>query len=735
MSAAEDIKAKLDIVAYIQQYVPLKKAGRTYKACCPFHNEKTPSFVVDPVRGTWRCFGSCATGGDVISFAMKKHGWSFSEALQELARQTGVQLRARTPQEQAQSARDDHLRGLLRTASERYHSWLMEAEAQRVPWQSAALKTLAYARDKRGLTDETLARFQIGYAPGEWGAMTDYLKTLGYAEDDIVEAGVAIRSDSGRVYDRFRHRLMIPIRDERGRVVGFGARALAADDNPKYLNSPQSGVFDKSRLLFGLDLAREAIRQAESVVIVEGYLDVIQAHQAGYANVVAQMGTAFTDAQLKLVAPRLAARVLLALDSDAAGQNATMRSLEVARRALSEDFGGRLQIDMRVLNIPGAKDPDDFLRETPEGWPEVLRAARPVADFVIDFETRSLPADASIFEREAVARRVLPLLLAAERDLYRQDNVQKLAGRLRVDERTLMRWAASEAQPREKPRPSAPDEPRARSAAPVAPPASGGRGMGMTDDISTSPELPPRAELVEPPMYDEYGAPLVYDDDIGLMEDAAPPVQLEAPSALAAPEQAAQWAKEQHCLAFLVENPELLYRINRALRQMAGQQTELARGPLCDFGPDDFLSADFQALWPVLFDALAQNDMNAADYVQLAAQGALRPVLEALRLPAEQRARGVLKARMEGDADRSWQQHQQHLSGFLAGGEDEPLLAALRLRAGRLQRDGEALQSLIRDPFGDDEADNSDTRALTRQAALLAMARHRINQALAMRRL
>lgn len=718
MSASDDIKAKLDIVTYIGQYATLKKAGRTYKACCPFHNEKTPSFVVDPVRGTWRCFGACATGGDVIAFAMKKHGWNFTEAIQELARQTGVQLRARTVDEQAQSAREDHLRGLLRTAAEQYHEWMMQAPTLRASWKSGAEYALNYSRGKRALNDATLTKFQIGYAPSEWGVMTDFLKGLGYEENDIVDAGVAIRNDNGRVYDRFRNRLMIPIRDERGRVVGFGARALAAEDNPKYLNSPQSIMFDKSAILFGLDTAREGIRQTETVIIVEGYLDVIQAQQAGYTNVVAQMGTAFTDAQLKKVAPRLAKRVMLALDSDAAGQNATMRSLEVARRALSEDFAGRLQIDIRVLNIPGAKDPDDFIRESPELWPEVVEKARPVADFVIDFETRDLHPDSSIMEREAAARRVLPLLLASERDLYRQDNVQKLAGRLRIDERTLMRWAVTEAQTLEKPRPAAPTTP---------PPP-------MYHDAP--PDLPPRVDLVEPPIYGEFGEPLdVYDDaDFGDIPVAplhvTTPAQTPQPSAYIT--YTNEFSLEYHCMTFLVEQPQHLYQINRRLRQLATNDPRLSDGPLRDFGPHDFLDAGFQALWGLMYDALAQDDYEPVHYLDSAAIGSVRVVLDRLRQPEQDRAAALLKSRMEADSLTSWKHFQKLNTGIFGAGQDEPINAALRLRLSCLQREGEALQSLVREAT--EEGDNGHALYLTQQAALIGMARHRIDADLKKRR-
>lgn len=432
MSVTEDIKAKLDIVTYIQQFTPLKKAGRAYKACCPFHAEKTPSFVVNPDTQTWRCFGACAEGGDLFNFAMKKHGWSFSEALQELARLAGVDVRPQTPVQKAREEAHDLLRGLVQVAAALYHQHLLNNQ------NPDSQATLRYAQEKRGFTLETITRFGIGYAPPGWQNMTEYLVEIGYSQDQIVEAGIAVRSETGRVYDRFRNRLMIPIRDERGRVVGFGARALDPQDTPKYLNSPQTPLFDKSKLLFGLDYAKNSIRDSQTAVIVEGYMDAIQAHQAGFNNVVAQMGTALTETQLKLVAPKWAKKIILALDADAAGQNATLRSLEVARQTLQADFTGRLAVDMRILLIDDAKDPDDLIRENPQRWQALVENALPTADFVIETELAHLPENPSVQEKQNAVQRLLPILLASENTLYTTDNLQKLARRLRVAERDLL---------------------------------------------------------------------------------------------------------------------------------------------------------------------------------------------------------------------------------------------------------------------------------------------------------
>jgi DNA primase len=565
MSVAEDIKAKLDIVSYIQQYAPLKKAGRTYKACCPFHSERTPSFVVNPDNQSWRCFGACSEGGDIFNFAMKMHGWTFGEAIRELGKQAGVEVRQQSPAQKAQNEKEDVLRGLLQAATDFYHQRLLENES-----------ALAYVRRKRGFSDQTIGQYQIGYAPlpPPWDIAIEHLRLLGYDEKQIIEVGIARRSDNGRVYDYFRNRLMIPIRDERGRVIGFGARALAADDNPKYLNSPQTALFDKSHTLFGLDAAKRTIRDQETAVIVEGYMDALQAHQAGFTNVVAQMGTALTEAQLKLIAPRMAKKIILALDSDSAGQNATMRSLEVARAALQADYGGRLSVDMRVLQIPSAKDPDDLIRESPERWQELINAAVPVADYVIDVETSTLPQHASVQEREAVARRLLPILVASESNLYKQDNLQKLALKLHINEKDLLNWAEEQKRiERAKPPRRMPAE-------------------------AEPPDFPPQN-------YDEAGIP----PDAG---DYAPFRSMSRQVA----QSREGVRREVDCLRALFQQPDLLYHVNRKFREIAGGDNTLLDGPLRDFGMDDFSHTDYRALMRVFQEALEQDEVEPADYFE-----------------------------------------------------------------------------------------------------------------------
>lgn len=585
MSVAEDIKSRLDIVSYIQQTVPLKKAGRLYKACCPFHAEKTPSFSVNPETQTWRCYGACAEGGDVINFAMKLHGWSFREAVQELGSQVGIETRPRTPQQQAADARLDMLRGLLQTAAEFFHARLLENSAP-----------LSYARHKRGFSDATLAAYSIGYAPAAWTALRDHLSALGYNDDALIEAGLARRSDSGRVYDYFRNRLIIPIRDERARVIGFGARALAPDDNPKYLNSPQTPLFDKSQTLFGLDAAKRAIRDTETAVIVEGYMDAIQAHQAGFLNVVAQMGTAMTEPQLKLLAPRWARRIILALDSDAAGQSATMRSLEVARGVLHADYAGRHKVELRVLQIPGAKDPDDLIREDPARWQALLDAAVPVADYVIDTEIATLPADAGAQQVEDLAYHLLPILMASDNNQYSRENVQKLALRLvklkherrlttlAVNEHDLLAWAA-EQQRVQQARP-----PRRFDAAPPEPP--------------------------EPP-------------------DQPPPAAAPArPDSARRRSQGETALREAEVLRALFDDPDALYAINHKLRELAGGDPYLQRDPLRALDGNDFSHSDYRALLAAFHEALRQDEREPFDHLQATLDDSLRAALDEIMTDA-----------------------------------------------------------------------------------------------------
>lgn len=674
MSVADEIKARLDIVTYIQQYVPLKRAGRSWKACCPWHNERTPSFVVDSDRQSFRCFGSCAVGGDVISFAMRQNGWSFSEALQELGKQVGIEVKPRSPEERTQDDRLDSLRGLLQTAADAYHQALVNPQTQ------GAADALEYARLKRGFSDDTIQQYKIGYAlptDSSWSHMLDYLKQLGHSEADIIEVGLAKRNEGGRVYDTFRNRLMIPIRDDRGRVVGFGARALDPDDNPKYLNSPQTPLFDKSKTLFGLDMAKSAIREADTVVIVEGYMDAIQAHQAGFKNVVAQMGTALTDTQIRTLA-RTAKKIILSLDSDAAGQNATRRSLETAREALQSDYAGRLSVDLRVIVVPGAKDPDDLIRETPEAWAQLVANPIPMAEWVIEMETSELPTNATMHEREAVARRVLPLLVASEDDLYKKDNIQRLALRLRIAERDLLAWA-DEQKRIERAKPPRKPFNADRGRTPQPPPVN--QDFAPSSGMPEPPDMPSfDYDIIDipPPEEGEFSSPVPNGRGNGAPAQAAPRRRISPEITI-----------EAQCLRVLFQRPESYYVVNRKLRELAGSRRDLLDGPLCDWSAEDFSQTDTRALMQVFQEGLEQDNVEPLEYLRTQADSTLIPQIEGLLADDLVGVRQRLRDGHGADLQVLWTQNQTVAASVDMNAE--LLEKALQLRARRLQREREEL--------------------------------------------
>lgn len=442
MSVVDEVKDRTDIVEVIGETVDLKKSGKNYTGFCPFHsNTRTPAFVVFPDTATWRCFGACNEGGDVFTFLMKREGYEFSEALRVLAERAGVELKPRTPEQEARVEEHERLRQLLETAVTFYHHQLMKTPAGE--------EALQYLKS-RGFTDETIESFQLGYAPDSWEVAAAYLKESGYSESDLLDAGVVSERDSGGVYDRFRNRLMIPIRDPRGRMAGFGARVLDPEDVPKYLNSPQTDLFDKGRLLYGLDKARRSIRSEDRSVIVEGYMDVIGLHQAGFENAVSSMGTALSEDQLRQL-KRYSRKIVLALDADTAGDRATLRGLEVARQALDREpdpvfaarglvrYEGRLDAELRIVTLPEGQDPDEVVVEDPEAWSRLMDSARTVVDYVMDVLSADLDLEDAKHKAQ-VAEQVLPLIEDVADPVEREAYRQKLARRLRIDERTLLTY-------------------------------------------------------------------------------------------------------------------------------------------------------------------------------------------------------------------------------------------------------------------------------------------------------
>ena len=434
MTLVDDIRARLDIVDVVSGYIALQKAGRSFKAPCPFHTERTPSFVVNPERQSWRCFGACSTGGDAFSFVMRHQNIEFGEALRILAQKAGVELSQTGKQDSDQRAKLHRINGY---AARYYQERLKSPEGK---------PALDYLKE-RGVSPEMIEAFQLGYSPDSWDALKTYLTGIGAPENIAAEAGLLYRRDEdGRTWDFFRDRLMFPIHDRQGNVIGFGGRQLTepAPDtpgyNPKYINTSATPIFDKRSSLYGIRRAHTAIRESNTGIIVEGYMDVIAAHQHGYHNVVASMGTALTENQVSQL-KSLATNFVLALDPDAAGQEATLRSLEASWKVigLQSASRGRSQgvlyrrdpITLSIAALPEGKDPDELIRHDPAEWERLTNEAPPLMSYLI-------PAIASRFDtgtghgKTQVVEAIYPLIAATENPFDRQRFEQDLAKTLDV---------------------------------------------------------------------------------------------------------------------------------------------------------------------------------------------------------------------------------------------------------------------------------------------------------------
>lgn len=435
-SVTDEVKQRVDVVELISRYTPLKRAGSVYKGLCPFHSERTPSFVVFPHTGTWHCFGACGTGGDAFAFVMRKENLTFREALEMLAQQVGVDLS--TTEGAAQSDQRDRLYAANAAAAAFFRHTLLhhpEAEAAR-----------AYLQ-RRGIDDATADAFQLGYAPALWSALRDHLLGRDFPLDLLLTAGLIKRSEERQsTYDAFRNRVIFPICDRQGRVIGFGGRVLD-DGVPKYLNTSETPLFHKSHIVYALDRAYRAVREHDQVVIVEGYMDVIAAHQFGYNNVVACMGTALTTEQLQQL-QRFTNNFVLALDADAAGQQATIRGLNQARQALVRvgkpvvTPGGKVQIEDRlganlfITTLPESRDPDDVIRQDAPLWERTVAAAKPLVDFYFDVAAHQSDLTSARGKGEAVAE-LTPLIAELNDTIEQQHYIQRLSRLVQVDELTI----------------------------------------------------------------------------------------------------------------------------------------------------------------------------------------------------------------------------------------------------------------------------------------------------------
>ncbi len=561
MSVIDEVKARIDVVDLVSESVQLRRTGKNYIGFCPFHpNSRTPAFVVFPDSGTWRCFGQCNEGGDIFKFMMKKEGWDFSQALKALAERAGVVLTPLTPEKLAEADEHERLRTLLEEAVIFFRHHLL---------QTPAGKQAAAYLEKRGLQPDTVDIFGLGYAPDSWDALTRYFTAKDYTTDDLLQAGLVTERQNGEgVYDKFRHRVMFPIRDNSGRMVGFGGRILNPEDQPKFMNSPQTALFDKGRLLYALDLARKEIRAQDQVVIVEGYLDVIALHQAGFRNVVSPMGTALTEDQLRML-KRLTRRIVLALDPDAAGQKATLRGLEMARQTMDHstemafDARGllrheaRLEADLRVTTLPEGLDPDEIVLRDPQEWARIIEAAQPVVVHVMETLTAGRDVEDPKTKSE-IAAQVLPLIEDVSNSVEREAYRQRLARLLRVDERSLLS-AKSAARPARR--------------------------------RNSNQRSPARQE----------GAP-------------------EAPVQLAARPEA---NLETHCLRLMLRQPDALYLLDRVL-----QKVNLSRFSILDFEQADhqmLAGVILQSLEQDDLDANQYIQENLPDPLQDLARNLLAP--------------------------------------------------------------------------------------------------------------
>jgi DNA primase len=459
MSAIDEVKQKIDITEVIGQYATLKKAGRNLTALCPFHSEKHPSFFVYPEQQSWHCFGACNTGGDVFAFIMKKEGLDFGEALRQLALKAGVTLPSKMETAGKKEEKEEFYQ-VNEAAALYFHNLLLNA--------TAAAKAKSYV-EKRGFTAKTIADFQLGFSLDSWsagGGLKLYLGERGYSEETMLTAGLLIKAEDGRTYDRFRGKLMFPIHDIRGRVTGFGARVLD-DSLPKYINSPQTPTFDKSSTLYGIDRAAAEIRKQDKAIIMEGYMDVIMAHQNGVTNAIASMGTAITETQVNML-KKLTKNLFLAFDADIAGLEANRRGGEIVVKPADKDTAPRysvntktnslilneaevrkaviigtrvineevLNIDARVIELPENKDPDDVIREDINNWKSLVNKATPLMDYM--FEKTALNLDLTTAKDKSLfVDRLLPIVAEINDPIRQAHYLQKLAAMVKVDMNTI----------------------------------------------------------------------------------------------------------------------------------------------------------------------------------------------------------------------------------------------------------------------------------------------------------
>ena len=399
-SPVEQIKSRLNIVEVVQSYIKLQKAGVNFKALCPFHSEKTPSFFVSPSRDSWHCFG-CSKGGDIFSFVMEIEGAEFPEALKILANRAGVELKPIDKKYQTERSR------LLKLTEEAKKFYETELKKNK--------EVIEYLK-KRGLKGETAKAFGIGFAPDGWRNLYEYLKKTGYSDSEMEKSGMMVKSDKG-YYDRFRSRIMFPVFSSNGQVVGFSGRIFGeetSESGGKYINTPQTILYDKSRILYGFDRAKNEIRKKENCILVEGQMDVIMSHQAGITNTVAVSGTSLTNEHLRII-KRLTDNLIIAFDKDEAGKGAAGRGID---SALAEGF------EVKVAIIPSGKDPADAVRENPKEWEEALAHSKNIIEFYLN----------SSKNRKEIEKIILPYVAILPGEMEKAHWVNEIAKHLHIKE-------------------------------------------------------------------------------------------------------------------------------------------------------------------------------------------------------------------------------------------------------------------------------------------------------------
>ena len=441
--ALDEIRSKLDIVDIVQTRVLLKKKGANWWGCCPFHKEKTPSFSVSPSKGIYKCFG-CGESGDAFTFLMKMNNQSFSEVVQDLAKQFGIELPQSYGNRKDNSEEKQQAREALKSACEYFQENLYSCPE--------AKKALDYLYS-RGITDEIIKEYKIGYSMKQFTALQEKFKDK-FKPEILEMAGLILTTDKGHVVDRFRHRIMIPIIDDKNNIVAFGARAIDEGQNIKYLNSPDTPLYNKSRILYGINVAKEGIIQDDYTIIMEGYFDVISAQANGLKNCVAACGTALTVDHIKLISRYSQSRKLyLSFDTDSAGINATNRSLDVIKEAFQglgdiksfdETFApmneNKYACEIRVIVPPEGKDPDEYIRKYGvESFKKFIEDAELLLDFQINNALKDVPKSAPVSEKISAVRKILPLIEEIKNNIVQNEYIKSVSTKLGIDENALLR--------------------------------------------------------------------------------------------------------------------------------------------------------------------------------------------------------------------------------------------------------------------------------------------------------